>query len=165
MSVAGGGGGAPLPARKRRHRPEPSPTQRALGLLTRREHSRQELARKLMQRGVDAGDAHAAVDTLAAAGWQDDVRFAAFLVRSRAGSGYGPAFIRAELGTHGLDEAAIKAAIEGFEGDWAGNARDLLRRRHPGAMAGDWASQRRATGFLLRRGFAMAHVRAAVGGT
>lgn len=66
----------------RRRRPEPSPTQRALGLLTRREHSRQELTRKLQQRGVASADAAAVIDKLASAGWQNDARFAESLVRT-----------------------------------------------------------------------------------
>ena len=127
MAAPGGGGGeSSSSAQKRRRRPEPSPTQRALVLLTRREHSRKELARKLVHRGVEAGDAQAAIDKLAAAGWQDDARFAASVVRNRASAGYGPAFIRAELGTHGLGSEAVALAMDGFEGDWADNARDLL---------------------------------------
>ena len=63
MTGPGGGGGeSSSSAQKRRRRPEPSPTQRALGLLTRREHSRLELARKLAHRGVETGDAKAAID-------------------------------------------------------------------------------------------------------
>ena len=149
-------------ARNRRRRLEPSPTQRALGLLTRREHSRQELARKLVFRGVEADAAEAAIDKLADAGWQNDARFAESLVRSRACAGYGPAFIRAELGTHGLGNEAIAAAMDSFDGDWIENTRDLLRRRHPMALAGDRAAQRKAADFLLRRGFAMEHIRAAM---
>ncbi|QIL20375.1 regulatory protein RecX [Thermomonas sp. HDW16] len=163
MTVPGGGGGeTSSSARKCRRRPEPSPTQRALGLLTRREHSRQELSRKLAHRGVEAGDARAAIDKLAAAGWQDDTRFAESLVRNRAYAGYGPAFIRAELSTHGLASEAITAALDGFEGDWVENARDLLRRRHPGAMTGDRVAQRKAGDFLLRRGFGMEQLRHAL---
>ena len=149
-------------ARNRRRRPEPSPTQRALGLLTRREHSRQELVRKLVHRGVEAGDAQAAIDKLTDAGWQNDARFAESLVRSRACAGYGPSFIRAELGTHGLGNDAVTAAMDSFDGDWAENARDLLRRRHPKALGGDHDARRKAADFLLRRGFAMEHVRVAM---
>ena len=163
MSESGGGDdGVASSAPKRRRRPEPTPVQRALGLLTRREHSRLELSRKLQQRGVEREDAAAVIDRLADAGWQDDARFAESLVRSRAGSGYGPAYIRAELGTHGLGSEAIAAALEGFEGDWTENARDLLRRRHPQALQGDRDAQRKGMDFLLRRGFGMEHVRAAI---
>ena len=162
MTGPGGGGGeVSSSAQKRRRRPEPSPTQRALGLLTRREHSRRELARKLAVRGVEAVDALAVIDKLTAAGWQDDTRFAESLVRSRAAGGYGPAYVRAELGTHALASEAVAAALESYEGDWAENARDLVSRRHPAALTGDRDARRKAIDFLLRRGFAMEHAKAA----
>jgi regulatory protein len=165
MTVPGGDGDdASSSARNRRRRPDPSPTQRALALLTRREHSRKELARKLMHRGVDAGEAQATIDRLAKDGWQNDARFAESLVRSRALAGYGPAFIRAELGTHGFGNDAVVSALDGFDGDWVDSARDLLRRRHPAARTGDREAQRKAADYLLRRGFGMEQVRHALRG-
>ncbi len=146
-------------ARKRR-RPELTPQQRALGLLVRREHSRRELARKLTARGVATEDAQAAVDRMTAEGWQDDARFAEQLVRSRANNGYGPLRVRAELGTHGLDREAVAAAMDAYDGDWAENARDLVRRRFP-AGVDDPAIRRKAADFLIRRGFSGDQVRAA----
>ena len=147
--------------RGRRGRPEPTPVQRALGLLVRREHSRRELTRKLAARGVEPADAAAAVERLAGDGWQDDARFARSLVRSRAGSGYGPLYIRAELGTHGLAAEAIAAALEEFEGDWTGIARDLVRRRFGVAGPTDLAQRRKAADLLARRGFDGHSIRAA----
>lgn len=147
--------------RKRRVRPELTPTQRALGLLTRREHSRKELVRKLAARGVDGVEAAAAIDRLAKDGWQDDARFAESLVRSRVSSGYGPIHIRAELGTHGLSREAVASALETFEGDWAEVARDLVRRRIDEHVAGDRGLQRKAAELLIRRGFTAEHIRAA----
>lgn len=134
--------------------------QRALGLLTRREHSRKELTRKLAARGVEVDQAREAVDRLARAGWQDDTRFAEVLVRSRAGAGYGPIRIRAELGLHGLEREAAEAALAGYEGDWSGNARDLVRRRH-GTSLDERAVQFKAAAMLARRGFTSDQIRAA----
>ena len=62
-----GGGKGGVEAPRGRKRQEPTPTQRALGLLVRREHSRKELTRKLAARGVDPDAAMAAVDKLHAA--------------------------------------------------------------------------------------------------
>ncbi|ROU06741.1 recombination regulator RecX [Lysobacter enzymogenes] len=151
------------PSRRERRRAarEQSPTQRALGLLVRREHSRKELTRKLTSRGLDREQVVEAVDRLADAGWQDDARFAETLVRSRANNGYGPVHIRAELGTHGLDGEAIAAAMAAFEGDWLENARDLLRRRFGEAYAQDPARRRKAADLLMRRGFEMETIRIA----
>jgi regulatory protein len=146
---------------RRRQRPQPSATQRALGLLVRREHSRKELTRKLTSRGVDAQEVESAIERLSGAGWQDDARFAESLVRGRAGSGYGPRHIRAELGTHGLDHEAIARAMDTFEGDWTEVARDLVRRRFGDAGPVDLAQRRKAAELLMRRGFEGDSIRAA----
>lgn len=148
-------------APRRRRRPEPTPTQRALGLLVRREHSERELARKLKARGVAPDDARAAVEKLKSAGWQDDGRFAETLVRSRAATGYGPIRIRAELAMHGLDREAVATALAGFDGDWSELARDVVRRRFGGRLGDDRGQQRKAAELLVRRGFDGAQVRAA----
>lgn len=148
---------------RRRKRPVATTTQRALALLVRREHSRKELTRKLMTRGLDPVEVDEAVDKLADAGWQDDTRFAESVVRNRVNGGYGPIHIRAELGTHGLDSDAVAAALDSFEGDWLDNARDLVRRRFGEAVANDLALRRKATDLLMRRGFPGDIVRAATG--
>jgi regulatory protein len=141
------------------------PLQRAIGLLSRREHSRCELVRKLAARGVDPHEAETAVARLAGEGWQDDARFAESLVRSRAGSGYGPIRIRAELATHGLDESMVSRALAAYAGDWLERARDLVRRRIGDRIDGDLPLQRKASDLLYRRGFTGDQVRAVVRGT
>lgn len=148
-------------SRPRKPRPQPTATQRALGLLTRREHSRKELTRKLTARGVEASEARTAVDRLAGEGWQDDARFGESLVRGRAASGYGPRHIRAELGTHGLDREAIAAALETFDGDWSEIARGLVRRRFGDVGPREPAQRRKAAELLVRRGFEADSIRAA----
>lgn len=142
------------PARTRgRGAAEPSPLQRAVGLLSRREHSRLELTRKLCDRGLASDEVEAAVEKLATDGWQDDARFAQFLLRSRVSGGYGPIRIRAELATHGLDREAIARTLEVFDGDWSQKARDLVERRYGTDVATSPRLQRKAADFLLRRGF------------
>lgn len=140
---------------------ELSVTQRALGLLTRREHSRKELTRKLTSRGMDAAEVETALANLVRDGWQNDGRFAESLMRARASGGYGPARIRAELATHGLDHESIAKALETFHGDWAEIASDLVRRRYGPVATLDLNQRRKAADFLIRRGFGTECVRAA----
>lgn len=151
---------------RRRRRPEPSPALRAMGLLTRREHSARELERKLGARGVEPTEARATVDKLREAGWQNDARFAELLVRSRANSGYGPVFIRAELGMHGLAPDVILSSLSRFEEQeascWIDRARTLVERRFADALTGDPISRRRAVECLLRRGFSIDQARLAL---
>lgn len=153
------GGDTDEPGRRRSR--ELTPMQRALGLLTRREHSRKELTRKLVAKGIAGDDAETVVAKLASAGWQNDVRFAESRVRARVSDGYGPLHIRAELATHGLDRDMIVAALDTFEGDWAEIARDLVRRRYGEAVVDDLKLRRKAADLLMRRGFDAACIRAA----
>ncbi|KAB8315383.1 regulatory protein RecX [Tolypothrix campylonemoides VB511288] len=153
--------GAGRPSRRGSRRQERTPLQAALSLLTRREHSRRELQRKLAARGHGDDAVGAAIEKLADAGWQDDARFAASLVRSRVAAGYGPLHIRAELGTHGLDREAAQRAMDAEAVDWNDAARDLVRRRFGTDVASDVATRRRAADFLIRRGFTGDAVRAA----
>ena len=51
--------------------------------------------------------------------------------------------------------------MDGYDGDWLDNARDLVCRRFGAIAADDRAARHKAADFLLRRGFASEHVRAA----
>lgn len=161
MSDEATSGDGPGQPGRRRVRSEPTPVQRALSLLTRREHSRKELARKLTARGVSGEDAAAAIERLSEAGWQDDDRYAESMLRHRVSSGYGPIRIRAELGMQGLDRDAIARAFETFDGDWFDLAREQVRRRYGTDVYEDAALRRKAADFLVRRGFDADTVRAA----
>ncbi|WP_394004597.1 regulatory protein RecX [Luteimonas sp. WGS1318] len=155
------------PASPRRRRREATPAQRALALLVRREHSKPELQRKLIARGISDHEAEAAVATMADAGWQDDARFAASLARARVMGGYGPVRIEAELAVHGLASDVIAGAFQALEdegdADWPARALDLLERRFDAVvLADDMAARRKAGDFLLRRGFGAEVLRTAI---
>jgi regulatory protein len=157
----GGGAEAERPRKRRR---EQTPVQRAIGLLSRREHSRRELTAKLEARGIEPDAAREAVERVSDAGWQDESRFAESLMRSRAGAGHGPVRIRAELAMHGLDDALVTSTLASHEGDWTEAARDLLARRFGTLDPRDHARRRKAADFLYRRGFEGDQVRAALAG-
>ena len=142
--------------------PEPTAYQRALGLLVRREHSRKELGRKLLSKGVDRDDLDLALEKLRRQDFQNDARFAAALARSRSSSGYGPARIRAELAQHGLSRDDVATALEACASDWDAAASQLARRRYAGKDLRDPVLRRKAVDFLLRRGFDQRSAYAAV---
>lgn len=129
-----------------------TPLQRAVGLLSRREHSRHELRRKLVQRGEDPEAVDQALTRLEETGLQDEVRFADSLIRQRVAAGYGPRYIAAELATHRLADSLVAAALEAAEVDWEACASELIRRRFPAGLH-DLAERRRAAALLQRRGF------------
>jgi regulatory protein len=141
-------------------RPQATAYGKALGLLTRREHSRRELARKLDQKGFEADEASAALEQLQRQSYQSDERFAQLLVRSRVSQGQGPRRILAELRTHGIVDDAARAALDEEGADWLALAQRVYRRRYGARPAPDLQESRRRAAFLLRRGFDAATVRA-----
>lgn len=133
----------------------------ALRALGRREYSAAELKFKLSQRGHEDGRVAEVVGELSAAGWQSDERFAEMLARSRAGQGYGPLRIRAELAAARVADTEIEAALRALECDFSELACKVHRRkfRKPAASAAEWQKQYR---FLAGRGFESAQIRAAL---
>lgn len=151
--------------RKRRdksgtHAPQASAYDRGLGLLARREYSRRELRVRLLRDGGDEAGADEALTRLGQQGYQSDERFAEMILRARIAQGYGPARTRAELRSHGLDEAAIRGLLDEAGADWNALAAAQLRKKYGRKLVADHAERGKRAAFLLRRGFAAATVRA-----
>ena len=75
---------------------------RAVGLLSRREHSRVELSRKLSAHAQSPEELSTLLDALAKEGWQSDQRFVQGFVHRKAGQ-QGLAKIAQELTHQGID--------------------------------------------------------------
>ena len=131
--------------------------------MARREHSARELKTKLCQRGAEPEIAEAAVARLEDSGIQSDARYTESRVRQRAGQGYGPLRIRAELAQAGIGRDDTQAALEAQAEDWAAHARALVQRRFPRAGE-DRDEGLRAWRWLAGRGFDGAAIRAAIKG-
>ena len=132
---------------------------RALGLLSRREHSARELKRKLVQKGVATDEARDVVDEMGVATYQSDERFAGALVRRRAASGYGPARIRAERATHGIVRDAANQVLAESDVDWLLVARKEYLRKYAGSEPADAKERQKRMAWLASRGFDAATIR------
>ena len=136
---------------------------RALRLLSQREHSHCELRRKLLERG----SAVEAVDQLLAhlrdTGLQSDRRFAEALARSRVARGYGPLRIRSDLARRGVAAPLARQALDALDVDWA----EALRREHASRYSEgpppDLEEKARRWRALERRGFTVAQLRDLLG--
>ncbi len=140
-------------------KPPPPAREAALRLLSRREHSAQELKRKLVARGVEASGAADAVAALAARDLQSDARYADQVVRTRIAQGYGPRRIRAELEHAGLTRDSIRQSLEHAGCDWSELAQRTLQRKFRGAAA----LRRKQWQFLHARGFETREIESALG--
>lgn len=83
---------------------------------------------------------------------QDDGRFAESYINYRAGRGYGPVKIRAELRLRGVDEALTNLSFEALDINWDARAEVVWRKKFSDAPKNfsDYAKQAR---FLQYRGF------------
>ena len=66
---------------------------KALDILSRREHSSYELKTKLKKFESDEKDLNELIEKLKASNFIDDERFAASFIKSKAQSGYGASYI------------------------------------------------------------------------
>lgn len=144
----------------RKDKPPLPPRDRALGLLSRREHSARELKRKLQQKGVAVDEAAEVVGEMGERNYQSDTRFAESLVRKRALDGYGPMRIRAELASHGIVREAATLAITSADVDWVQIARRVFTAKYRDTEAADHKDRQKRAAWLAARGFDGATVRA-----
>lgn len=124
---------------------------RALRLLARREHSRQELARKLAAHAQDPAELETVLDALEAQGWLSERRVVEQVVHARRRR-FGARRIARELSEKGIGEEAVAAALKTLKEDEAESARAVWRRKfaQPPRTAAERARQVR---FLQGRGF------------
>ena len=124
--------------------------QKALKLLTRREHSRFELAQKLEKLGSPE-EITAVLDHLEQTGLLSDQRAAATYLASHAAR-FGAAKLKYALRAKGIAAELIEQCLEENLGSEDARALEVWRRKfaHPPADARDWAKQAR---FLQSRGF------------
>ncbi|WP_026075955.1 recombination regulator RecX [Noviherbaspirillum massiliense] len=131
---------------------------RALNYLAQREHSRQELARKLARHAREDDDIDALLDSLEAAKLLSEPRFAESLVHRRAAR-YGNHRILSELQSHGIGGEALDAIEAGLKQDETVRAREIWRKKF-GSLPEDAKERARQARFLLQRGFSPATIKA-----
>lgn len=127
---------------------------RALGLLAVRWRSREELRRRLTAAGFEAQEVTGALADLERAGLVEDGRFAAEVVRDRAGRRLaGDRAIRSALRSRGVAPQVIEEALEGA-GDELERATALASRR-AARLTGlpPETTYRRLIGLLMRNGY------------
>ncbi len=140
----------PLEARKK-----------AMDFLARREYGRNELIKKLADKGYDFKVAQQAIQQLTDEGLQCDDRFAEAFVQSRINQGKGPVRIRLDLSQRGVSDAVTEMAIDESAADWHGLARDVRLRKFGDAEPVDFKAKAKQMRFLQYRGFEQSHVQAA----
>jgi regulatory protein len=137
----------------------------AVRLLARREHSAEELQRKLLDKGYADEDVAAVMEKLTSRRLLSNDRYAASRVRHRAQGGQGPVRIRAELRQQGVADEVIEREIASAGMDWDQLAVEVRRRRFGGGPPRSLAERAKQARFLQYRGFSADQIRAALGGS
>ena len=126
---------------------------KALDLVSRREHSRHELMQKLNKRFPESMPIiEEALDKLELNNILDDERFIEMYLNARARKGFGPKKIEMELYSKKVDSMLIGNAIEAYE-SWAENAENELKKKFKGIKPTDYQSKMKQKQFLFNRGF------------
>jgi len=138
---------------------------RAIRILAMRDHSEQELRRKMAapvmgKNGPEALDVTPEeVDRVV--GWcienryLDDQRFVRQFIASRSRKGYGPARIRQELNQKGIAREESERAMRECEIDWALLAKEQAQRKYGDPLPTVFAEKVKIQRFLLYRGYLM----------
>ena len=136
----------------------------AVKLLGPRDHSRQELRRKLLKRDFDDDLVESTLDELESMNYLDDEAYACRFAEQRAGQGQGPLSIRAKLAERGVESRVISSAIDTVQLTWSEVASEALQRKFtPEQLAdADTKVRGRIARFLASRGFSTADALAAL---
>lgn len=139
---------------------------RAILILTRRDHSCTELSRKLNQKGFTAMEVESAIEDCRRLGYLDDARFAEIYVRQLERKGYGVNGIRHRLFAKGLAGDLVRTSLENSSNDTVqfNLCLKVLAKKMRHAADGKTFSDRRDKyyRFLIGRGFQSHIVRKAL---
>jgi len=123
----------------------------ALNIIARREHSSNELRKKLIQRfPEDDAEISDVLQRLVDSNLQSDHRFTEMWLRYQISKNRGPIRIRAEARQKGVEEF-IEQALLDIEVDWFDMALDCATRKYQALT--DYKEKGKAYRFLAYRGF------------
>lgn len=143
---------------------------RAVRILAMRDHSEQELRRKLAApvmgkngpEDIDATpeDYDKVIAWCIESRYLDDDRFVQQFISSRSRKGYGPARVRQELNQKGISREAVERAMRECEIDWAALARAQAIRKYGEPLPVGFSDKVKVQRFLLYRGYLMEDIQA-----
>ena len=133
----------------------------AIDLLSRREHSAQEIRDKLSRRKqLKYFDFDALIDELVEAGWLSHERFAENFIRARRNRGQGPVKIKHDLRHRGLRDDEFEELLSCYD-DWHDHASEVLSRRYSQPPV-DQKQRAKMQRFLQSRGFSFDSIQTAI---
>jgi len=131
--------------------------------LSRREHSYQELIKKLRKKDFNLSLVNIELEKLIEDGLLSDKRFTESFIRSRKNQGKGPLRIRSELSIRGVASQLIDEGIQEVEQEeWTQLAVEVLEKKLGNDSELDYHKQLKLMRFLSTRGFNKQQVKSAI---
>ena len=133
---------------------------KAMDYLSRREHSRYELYKKISTHNFNKDLINQELDLLIRDGLLSDERFVEAFIHSRKKNGKGPLKISAELQQRGADQSLINKYIEEIENsEWLESAKQVVEKKLGNNQQLDYDNQLKMMKFLNNRGFTIDQVK------
>jgi len=134
--------------------------QAAIRLLSRREHSRKELSRKLRSKDYFENTyLDEILDELENSDYLNDQRFTESFIRYRISRGQGSQKIQYELSQRGVEPYLIEQSMQSADVDWFTLAKEQREKRFGVESPKDYKEQAKQSRFLAGRGFAAEIIR------
>ena len=135
---------------------------KALDLLSRREHSSKEIREKLILRFDDIVIINSVITKLEENNLINDTRFAEAYVSSRKRKGFGPKKISFELLSKGVSESVANRMID-EEGGWKRAAKLAFTKKFKNGLSSDVKNSLKQKSFLKNRGFGFKEIESVFG--
>jgi len=130
---------------------------KALDIVSRREHSEKELKNKLLEKFDAPEIIEQVVLKLIENNLINDVRFAEMYVLIRKRKGFGPKKIQFELMARGIDDS-ISSLVITEEGSWKEAAQKAFNKKFKNGASQEFKERNKQKTFLQNRGFSFEEI-------
>ena len=130
---------------------------KALDIVSRREHSEKEIKNKLLEKFDAPEIIEQVVLKLIENNLINDVRFAEMYVLIRKRKGFGPKKIQFELMARGIDDS-ISSLVITEEGSWKEAAQKAFNKKFKNGASQEFNQRNKQKSFLQNRGFSFEEI-------
>jgi len=130
---------------------------KALDIISRREHSQKELSNKLIKKFDIPELVDSVIHGLLEKNLLNDYRYSESYVVARKRKGFGPKKIGYELVSRGVNENIVSEVIDA-EGGWNEAALKAFNKKFKAGIAEDFKEQNKQKVFLQNRGFSFQEI-------
>ena len=130
---------------------------KALDIISRREHSQKELSDKLVKKYDATELVNSVIHNLIEKNLLNDFRFSQAYVAVRKRKGFGPKIIGYELVFRGVNENTASEVIDA-EGGWNEAALKAFNKKFKAGIGKDFKEQNKQKVFLQNRGFSFEEI-------